>query len=109
MAKEHSKLYENIKALCRYRDIRMQDIERGIYRQVGYLSRGSVPSAEELNQIAKMLNVTMDDLMNKDFNAEISMMNILRLVEINLEQLRGFYTKDECIRELSRIVNEVYG
>lgn len=107
MAKEL--LYRNIKALAKYRGIRMQDIEKGIYRTQGYLSRELKLSAEELHGIAEMLNVSMDDLMTKDFENEVGCMNLLTLARINVEHLKPFFEKDECIKALLTVINEVYG
>jgi len=105
---EKGLLHKNIKALCKYRGIRIQDVERGIYRTHGFLSRGLMPSANELKKISEILTVSMDDLMTKDFESDISALNILMLMKINVENLKPLMTKDECMKELIRILNEVY-
>lgn len=105
---EHGLLYENIKALASYRGLRMQDIEKQIYRQPGYISRGKNFTADELKKVAGLLQVSMDDLMEKDFKTHIGQMNILMLMEINVEELKKTMGKGECMREMLRIITEVY-
>ena len=68
-----------------------------------------MPSANELKKIAEILTVSMDDLMTKDFESDISALNILMLMKINVENLKPLMTKDECMKELIRVLNEVYG
>ena len=106
--RDHCKVYENIKAICKYRDIRIQDVEKEIFRNQGYLSRGNI-TAEELLKISQILDVSMDSLMTKDYDREISVMNILMLVRINVKTLKDFLAKDECMKELIKVLNEVYG
>lgn len=107
--REHSLVYGNIKALAKYKGIRMQDIEKSIYRQVGYLSRGLTLTANELMKISDILGVSMDDLMRKDYEQEIGVLNVLMLVKVNIEELHKHIGKDECMKELIRVLNEVYG
>ena len=106
--KEHSKLYRNIKALCRFHGIKMSDVEKGIYRQVGYLSRGKTVNAEELKKISQMFEVDMLDLMDRNFDDEVFIKETVDDIRSCIVDLKEYLTKDDLMKEIIRVMNEVY-
>ena len=72
---EMSRLYDNIKALCKYRGVHIRDIEKPL--KAGTISRyerrGTIMNLPigVVHRASKVLDVSIEELLEKDFANEI--------------------------------------
>lgn len=95
-----SKVYQNVKALAFLQDRQMADIEKAIGHAVGFLSRkSSTLDIDTVVQLCKVLDVSMDDLLNRDYTHELekrtALQNLYRAVDAALP-----YYEDAAVVEM---------
>lgn len=80
---------ENIRYVAKYKKIKIGDIENAINVSKGYFSRKTNKiSAERLYQVSKILNVSMEDLIEDKYRQQIIEEKIKDLQE-ELADMRG--------------------
>lgn len=75
------KVVNNIRTLAKIKGLKLGDIERKMGRQAGYLSRYPNIGTLELIGTAKLLGVTVGDLITKDFGDMLIDVEIRKLEE----------------------------
>lgn len=77
------KLNENIRCIAKYKKIKLQDMEKAIGVSAGYFSRKTnrSMSAEKLYKVSKVLNVSMEDLIEDKCRKQIIEEKIKELQE----------------------------
>lgn len=82
--RQMEKVIENVYTLIEIRDINVSDVEKAIGVSIGYLSRikkGMNMDALNLINLACYFNVTIDDLVFKDYKNELIKAKIAKLEE----------------------------
>lgn len=82
------KLNENIRYIAKHKKIKIGDIEEAINVSKGYFSRKTKISAERLYQVSKILDVSMEDLIEDKYRQQIIEEKIKDLQE-ELTTIRG--------------------
>lgn len=92
------RIYDNTRALSKIKRIPMAEIERKIDVSAGYLSRIKNIGIEKIMQIARILDVSIDELVNgdyrKDFRKEIAEAELTMAVEKAMNELNGIEILD---------------
>ena len=107
----NEKICRNVKALCRINGLRLMDVEKGMGKHPGFLSRGSKISADELVYLSRQCGVTMQDLMEKDFSAELDLHEHEDKIYAAITDMRDDLKvgKDDMMKTLIRLCNMAYG
>ena len=70
-------MYKNIKTLCKFNHIKMNELEAQIGVSVGYLSKvgnkGKNLTVDKVSKTADILGTTVDDLLKRDFWKELKL------------------------------------
>lgn len=82
------KLSENIRYIAKHKKIQIRDIEKAIGVSAGYFSRKTNMSAEKLYKVSKVLNVSMEDLIEDKYRQKAIEEKIKELQE-ELANMRG--------------------
>jgi hypothetical protein len=93
-------IYKNVKALAQLNGREMKDVEKSIGRTPGYLSRkNSSLNVLDLITLAQMFNVSVDDMINGDYEKELKTHLAAETLE-NAVNDAIFYFSDEKIRQI---------
>ena len=111
MSEINDRICRNVKALCKMHDIRLMDIEKGMKRNPGFLSKKGKLSADEIVYLSKQLGVSFEDLMEKDFETALMIQNHEDAIYEAVANMRDEVkvSKDEMMKLLIRICNGCYG
>lgn len=111
MSEINDRICRNVKALCKINDVRLMDVELGMKRNPGSLSKKVRLSADEIVYLSRQLGVTIEDLMENDYEAALSMQNHEDAIYEAVANMRDDLKigKDEMMKLLIRICNGCYG
>ena len=111
MSEINDRICRNVRALCKMHDVRIKDVELGMKRNPGCLSRGTKLSADEIVYISRQLGVSFQDLMEKDFETALSIQTHEDAIYESVANMRDEVkvSKDEMMKRLIRICNGCYG
>ena len=107
----NEKICRNLRALCKINCLRLMDVEKGIGRNPGFLSRNSKLSADEIVYLANKCGVTVQDLMEKDFAAALDVQIHEEKIYESIADMRDDLKigKDDMMKTLIRLCNMAYG
>ena len=107
----NEQICRNVKALCKINCLRVMDVEKGMGRNPGFLSRNPKLSADEIVYLAKNCGVTVQDLMEKDFAAALDVQIHEEKIYESIANMRDDLKagKDEMMKTLIRLCNTAYG
>ena len=111
MSEINDRICRNVKALCKMHDIRLMDIEKGMKRNPGFLSKKGKLSADEIVYLSKQLGVSFQDLTENDYEAALSIQTHEDAIYEAVANMRDATKvgKDEMMKLLIRICNGCYG
>ena len=106
----NEQICRNVKALCRINGLRLMDVEKGMGKHTGFLSRGSKITADELVYLSKQCGVPMQALMEKDFAAELDLHEHEDKIYAAITDMRDDLEvgKDEMMKILIGLLNMAY-
>ena len=106
----NEQICRNVKALCRINGLRLMDVEKGMGKHPGFLSRGSKITADELVYLSKQCGVPMQDLMEKDFAAELNVQEHEDKIYAAITDMRDDLKvgKDDMMKTLINLLNMAY-
>lgn len=107
----NEQICRNVKALCRINDLRLMDVEKGMGKNPGFLSRRCKVTADEIVYLSKQCGVTVQDLMEKDFAAELDIHEHEDKIYAAITDMRDDLKvgKDDMMKTLIRLCNIAYG
>jgi transcriptional regulator with XRE-family HTH domain len=91
MRLDRNKLRRNVLYYAELRGLKIGEIERSIGRRAGYIARWPRTesiSIEDVYEIANILDVTIDTLINEDVELKVKLEEIAKLKE-KIEDLEG--------------------
>lgn len=91
MRLDRNKLRRNVLYYAELRGLKIGEIERSIGRRAGYIARWPRTesiSIEDVYEIANILDVTIDTLINEDVDLKVKLEEIAKLKE-KIEDLEG--------------------
>ena len=111
MSEINDRICRNVKALCKMNEIRLMDVEKGMNRNPGFLSKRGKLSADEIVYLSKQLGVSFQDLVDKDYETALSIQNHEDAIYEAVANMRdeAKISKDEMMKLLIRICNGCYG
>ena len=106
----NDRICKNVRALCKLHEVKIGDIEAGMDRNPGFLSRKPKLSVDEMVYLAKQLGVSIQDLMEKDFATALTIQTHEDIIYEAVANMRDDtkISKDEMMKLLIRICNGCY-
>ena len=102
----NEKIYRNVKALAAINGMDMKEVEAKIGRSAGYLSRkNSRIDAEMLVKLSEILQVSIDELMNCDFEHELKQKLVLDELAYAAIAATDFFNEDGIITFVQNAIN----
>ena len=99
--------YRNIKFLCKFNHIRMNELEKQLDISIGYLSKTAKHrknlSIEKIAKISEILGVTVDDLINRDYAKELKLPLARTDFIESYTNLRELIPREEIIGIINKI------
>ena len=105
----NEKICRNVKALCKINGYMLGEVEKDIGMYPGFFSRNRNVSAELLVKIADKFEVSVMDLLNKDFQQELLEADKVDKVYAVIAEMKKEKSKDEMMKWIISIMNLVYG
>ena len=105
----NEKICRNVKALCKINGYMLGEVEKDIGMYPGFFSRKRNVSAELLIKIADKFEVSVMDLLNKDYQQESFETEELDKVYAVIAEMKKYMNKGEMMKWLITIMNLVYG
>ena len=99
---------KNIKTLCKENHIPLAEMEKKMGVSTGYLSRRKNLSAQAVLIAAETLNVNMEDLMKEDFTEALMVAEHLDNILSEIGLICKKISKDDLMKELIVMLNDVY-
>ena len=95
MMDTREKVYRNVKALAAINGEPLGDVEKAIGRNPGFLSRKSaVLDVEMLVTLARRFEITVDELINGDYEHELAVKIAVENFQNAARELRKFFVYD---------------
>lgn len=98
----NTNIYNNVKALAKAKGVKLQDFAKSLNISVGYISRIEKNiSVEVLMKISKFFNVSMEDLVNKDFKSEFDYQIALSEFYESIDEVLQFMSKTDVLAKVA--------
>ena len=109
MADINNKVYRNVKALAKSKDMKLADVEAQAGVTTGYLSRkGKRISVETLIKLANALGVSTDELLTKDYETELNEQLARHNLRDAILWIKDFHSREEVEAIVKKYLNGAY-
>lgn len=103
----NEKIYRNTKALCKINGQSLKEIEQQIGRNPGYLSRKSTKvDVETLMKLCDLLDVTPEELMNRDYEHDLEIKEALDNLRSAIENVKQYFNEDGIMNYIRPMLPE---